>query len=138
MIRVLSIGCYDLLHYGHMVHLRTAKQLGDFLVVAITEDDMVTKEKGPGHPLFPAIERYSMLSGMRCVDQIIIHRDFYSTVRSCKPNIVVKGADWKGKMDKEQKFLDELGVQLVFLDERPIYSSTEIMTGKLFHRRAIK
>lgn len=135
MIKVLSIGCYDLLHYGHMVHLRTAKQLGDHLTVALTEDDVVTKEKGPGHPLFEAIQRYSMLAGMRCVDQIIMHRDFYSTVRNVKPNIVVKGHDWHGKMEQQERFLTEMGIQLVFLDTTPVFSSTDIMTGKMFNRR---
>lgn len=134
MTRVLCVGCFDLLHYGHIAHLMAAKQFG-YLIVGLTEDEAVTSEKGPGHPLFTWNERHSVLAAVRYVDQIIPHRDFYQTVAVAKPSIVIKGIDWEGQMEHERKWLEEMGIKLLHLDTKPVYSSTKIMTGEEFNER---
>lgn len=134
MTRVLAVGCFDLLHPGHIAHLLAAKQFGS-VVVGLTEDETVLAEKGPGHPLFPWTERYNMLAAIRYVDKIIPHRNFHQTVMTAKPDIVIKGMDWKDRMEHEREWLEEMGIKLVHLDTKPVYSSTKIMSGELFSDR---
>jgi rfaE bifunctional protein nucleotidyltransferase chain/domain len=124
---VLAVGCFDLLHAGHVKHLEAAKALGDILVVSVTSDSHVNK--GPLRPLFPQSTRREMVAALRCVDRAIISDSAEQAIRNIKPDVYVKGSEYQGKLP-EQDLVESLGGRVVFTNT-PVYSSTKIMTGEM-------
>ena len=96
---VLCHGVFDLLHVGHIKHLKKAKQLGDLLVVTITPDKFVTK--GPGRPVFNENLRAEAISALATVDYVAINdaKTAVKPIRLLKPNIYCKGKDYKNFKD---------------------------------------
>lgn len=122
---VLACGCFDLLHYGHLRHLKHAKSLGDKLIVCLTTAKYVNK--GKGRPVFTDEQRREMLLELRCVDQVIVnpYPDPENIIRRVMPSIYVKGSEYKGRL-QEQKLVESLGGRVVFTGT-PIYSSTALL-----------
>src|SRR6266700_3454485 len=91
---VLAHGCFDLLHLGHIRHLREAKALGDRLVVSVTADRYVSK--GIGRPRFTAEQRLESILALECVDEgfISFSPDAVSAINTVKPSVFVKGIDY--------------------------------------------
>jgi bifunctional ADP-heptose synthase (sugar kinase/adenylyltransferase) len=79
-------------------------------------------------------EREAMLSALKVVDAVTLHVDLGSTLRIVKPDIYVKGIEYDGALIEEGLCRD-LGIEIVFLDTRPVYSSTDILSGKLLNDR---
>ena len=119
-------GCFDLLHYGHLRHLKFAKSLGDHLVVTITADRYI--KKGPGRPVFNESQRAEMLRELRCVDDVqIIHApDAVTALEAIKPDIYVKGREYEGRLP-ELDFCKTLGIRVIFSDQ-VVYSSTKLVS----------
>src|SRR5205814_4025119 len=69
---VVTNGCFDLLHVGHVRYLQAARRLGDFLAVGINSDASVRALKGPERPLVPERERAEVLAALACVDAVVI------------------------------------------------------------------
>jgi D-beta-D-heptose 7-phosphate kinase/D-beta-D-heptose 1-phosphate adenosyltransferase len=88
---VLANGCFDLLHPGHIAHLREARGMGDFLVVALTRDAHVGK---PGRPIQLLEERAMMLRELRSVSLVHPCDNAVEAILSWRPTIFVKGADY--------------------------------------------
>lgn len=93
---VLTNGCFDLLHSGHVALLELARALGDVLVVALNSDESVRGLKGPGRPLLPERERRELLLALEPVDRVAIYDEAtpLEVVRALLPDVLVKGADW--------------------------------------------
>ncbi len=131
---VLTSGCFDVLHIGHVAFLEAARACGDELVVSLTDDRFVRAAKGPGHPFFPVAERYKMLQALRCVDRVVISEaeDAVSMIHRVKPFTYCKGPDYaegdpSGRLQREHEAIHALGGEMVILDTWPRYSSTTIM-----------
>lgn len=88
---ILANGCFDLLHAGHVAHLREARAMGDKLIVALTLDEFVGK---PGRPVHPWEARATMLRELRCVDEVIPSRNGAEAIAEVKPAVYVKGLDY--------------------------------------------
>src|SRR4029077_13913610 len=69
---VLANGCFDLLHVGHLRYLEGARALGDVLVVAVNSDQSMRLIKDSGRPILGENERIALISGLRCVDYVVI------------------------------------------------------------------
>jgi len=94
---VFTNGCFDLLHFGHIVCLREAKRHGDILVVGLNSDISVASLKGPSRPIVPEAERAAIMAALEPVDFVTLFeentpRDLIAYLR---PHILVKGGDWK-------------------------------------------
>ena len=113
VITVLAHGCFDVLHSGHIMHLREARTLGDELVVSITAGEFIAKGR---KPIFDDYERKENLEALRCVDRVIISHCAGPewALRHVMPNIYVKGIEYAGRL-KEQALVEELGGRVVFL-----------------------
>ena len=123
MKRVITYGTFDLLHYGHINLLRRARELGDYLVVALSTDEFNWNQKQK-KCYFPYEERKRMLEAIRYVDLVIPEESWEqktSDVDKYKIDIFVMGDDWKGKFD----FLQEQ-CQVVYLPRTPEISTTRI------------
>jgi len=93
---VLTNGCFDLLHPGHVSLLEAARAEGDRLVVAINSDLSVRQIKGQGRPLTPEAERAEALLALECVDRVVIYDEPTpaAVIEALAPDVLVKGADW--------------------------------------------
>ena len=123
MKRVITYGTFDLLHYGHINLLRCARELGDYLVVALSTDEFNWNQKQK-KCYFPYEERKRMLEAIRYVDLVIPEESWEqktSDVDKYQIDIFVMGDDWKGKFD----FLQEQ-CQVVYLPRTPEISTTRI------------
>ena len=89
---VLANGVFDLLHYGHLLHLEAAKKMGDILWVSITDDQHVNK--GPNRPIYPQEHRLALVKALRCVDKAIVVSSLIEAIDFVQPNILVKGIDY--------------------------------------------
>jgi rfaE bifunctional protein nucleotidyltransferase chain/domain len=93
---VLTNGCFDLLHPGHVALLEAARAEGDLLVVALNSDHSVRGLKGEGRPLVPEAERAEVLLALEPVDRVVLYSDPtpLDVVQALRPDVLVKGADW--------------------------------------------
>ena len=124
MRRVITYGTYDLLHYGHINLLRRAKSLGDYLIVALSTDEFNWNEKHKVY-YFTYAQRKEMLEALRYVDLIIPEENWEQKMTDVKEyhvDVFVMGDDWIGKFD----FLEEQGVEVIYLPRTPEISTTQI------------
>lgn len=124
MKRIITYGTFDLLHYGHINLLERAKALGDYLIVAISTDEFNSIEKNK-KTYFTFEQRKKLLEALRCVDLVIPEENWEqkkSDVHLYKVDTFVMGDDWKGKFD----FLEDEGVEVVYLPRTPEISTTQI------------
>jgi D-beta-D-heptose 7-phosphate kinase/D-beta-D-heptose 1-phosphate adenosyltransferase len=93
---VLTNGCFDLLHVGHLHLLQRARALGDMLVVAINDDASVKKLKGQSRPLIPEVQRAEMLAALRFVDYVTLFSEStpLRLIQVVRPDVLVKGGDY--------------------------------------------
>jgi D-beta-D-heptose 7-phosphate kinase/D-beta-D-heptose 1-phosphate adenosyltransferase len=93
---VLTNGCFDLLHAGHLALLEAARGAGDVLVVALNSDASVRGLKGAGRPVLPEEERAELLLSLETVDHVVLYDEPtpIAVVRALLPDVLVKGADW--------------------------------------------
>ncbi|EAI4441690.1 D-glycero-beta-D-manno-heptose-7-phosphate kinase [Campylobacter lari] len=96
---VFTNGCFDIMHYGHIKYLEKAKKLGDILVVGLNSDESVKRLKGNSRPINLEFQRACMLASMYFVDYVVIFNEDtpYELIEFLKPDVLVKGADYKGK-----------------------------------------
>jgi len=94
---VFTNGCFDILHAGHVTYLQQAKQLGDYLIVAINEDDSVRQLKGAGRPINNTAQRMAVLASLNAVDWVISFADSTPErlLKRLQPDILVKGGDYQ-------------------------------------------
>jgi len=93
---VFTNGCFDILHPGHTRYLWAARQLGDYLVVAVNSDRSVRKIKGEGRPVIPQEDRTEVLAALGFVDGIVVfdEENPLEVIRRLMPDVLVKGGDW--------------------------------------------
>jgi rfaE bifunctional protein nucleotidyltransferase chain/domain len=93
---VFTNGCFDILHPGHTRYLWAARQLGDYLVVAVNSDRSVKAVKGEGRPIMPAEERSELLAALSFVDGVVIFDEDnpLKIIQAILPDVLVKGGDW--------------------------------------------
>lgn len=124
MKRIITYGTFDLLHYGHINLLRRARELGDYLVVAVSTDEFNWNEKQK-KCYFTYEQRKKMLEALRYVDLVIPEENWAQKrqdIHTYQIDTFVMGDDWKGKFD----FLEEEGAEVVYLPRTPEISTTQI------------
>ena len=127
-------GVFDLLHIGHIRHFQKAKELGDVLVVTITQDKFVNK--GDGRPAFTEQLRAEALAALDCIDFVCINQWPLSadTIRLLKPHVYVKGSDYKQSDDDHTGgiLLEEEAIKSVGGEHARRWGSTNHLAVPLF------
>jgi D-beta-D-heptose 7-phosphate kinase/D-beta-D-heptose 1-phosphate adenosyltransferase len=126
---VFTNGCFDLLHPGHLELLRVASLQGDVLVVALNADASVRGLKGPGRPLLGEEARAEMLAALEMVDYVTLFSEPtpLATIQLLKPDVLVKGEDWRDKGVVGREFVESYGGRVVLVPLAPGYSTTDIL-----------
>ena len=130
---VFTNGVFDLLHIGHVRYLKQSRALGDVLVVGVNADSSVRRlGKGPERPVTPESARAEIIAALSAVDAVVIFDEDTpeETIQSLLPDILVKGADWQGKENPGQKFIEARGGRMVFIPLEPGYSTTGILKAR--------
>ena len=130
---VLCHGVFDLVHLGHIRHLKAAKELGDILIVSLTADAWVGK--GPGRPVFNQVQRAEFMSSLSCVDFVTINDAERATdiILKIQPDIYAKGQDYSsddkdltGGITEERTAIESVGGRLICTNEITFSSSSLI------------
>lgn len=128
---VLTNGCFDILHAGHVDYLQRSRALGDALAVAINSDASVRALKGPTRPVNPAEDRARVLLALRAVDYVTTYETIRATevIRAVRPAVYAKGGDYTVEtLDPEERAaLAEVGADVQILPLVPGRSTTAIL-----------
>lgn len=108
---VFTNGCFDLLHIGHVRYLEQAKSLGDVLIVGINTDASVQVLKGPTRPIQNENDRAEILASLKSVDHTVLFGEQtpINLIKSVKPDVLVKGGDWKKEQIVGWDFVESYG-----------------------------
>jgi len=126
---VFTNGCFDILHLGHVRYLREAKKMGDALIVGLNSDDSVRELKGRERPYVSEMERAEILASLECVDYVTIFSENRpdNLIRIVKPDIHVKGGDYKVSQLPERKLVENLGGKAIVIPPIEGRSTTNIV-----------
>jgi D-beta-D-heptose 7-phosphate kinase/D-beta-D-heptose 1-phosphate adenosyltransferase len=126
---VLTNGCFDLIHPGHLALLEAARAHGDVLVVAINSDRSVRRLKGEGRPLVPEAERAETLMALEPVDRVVVYDEPtpLEVVKALVPDVLVKGADWAEDAIVGREEVEASGGQVVRVGMVPGRSTTALL-----------
>ena len=122
-------GCFDILHYGHVSYLEAAKKKDRVLIVGMNSDVSVQGLKGPSRPIVPQDQRAAVLAGLMCVDFVVLFNEPtpYELIKALKPDILIKGADWKGKEVAGSDVVKASGGRVEFITYIERLSTTNIV-----------
>jgi D-beta-D-heptose 7-phosphate kinase/D-beta-D-heptose 1-phosphate adenosyltransferase len=126
MKTVIVNGTFDILHPGHVRMLNTARSLGDYLIVCIDTDRRVKELKGDQRPINDQNFRRIMLQNLKAVDIVEFFDssdDLIRLIKLYKPDIMVKGSDWRGKSVVAEQHVKEI----FWYDRIDEYSTTKII-----------
>ena len=128
---VVTNGCFDLLHLGHVRYLEAARKLGDALAVGVNGDASVCALKGEGRPLNNENDRAQVLAALRSVDYVTVFpevraMEFLARVR---PAVYVKGGDYKPETlnAEERAALEKIGAEIRIIPFEPGYSTSSLI-----------
>jgi rfaE bifunctional protein nucleotidyltransferase chain/domain len=126
---ILTNGCFDMLHVGHVRYLRGAKALGGRVVVGINADSSVRQLKGEGRPLMPAEERAEVVAALGDVDAVVIFEepDVRALVREIRPDIHAKGTDYTAESVPERDVVEEYGGRVAIVGDPKDHSTSELL-----------
>jgi rfaE bifunctional protein nucleotidyltransferase chain/domain len=128
---VVTNGCFDLLHVGHVRYLQAARALGDLLAVGLNSDHSVRELKGKGRPVTAERDRAEILAALECVDFVTIFPELRATqfIGASRPAIYVKGGDYKPETlnEEEHALLRKIGAEVRFIPFEPGYSTSGLL-----------
>ena len=128
---VVTNGCFDLLHLGHITYLETARQQGDTLLVGVNSDAAVRQLKGPDRPVNPEADRAAVLAALASVDGVCIFAESTATrfLAAARPDIYVKGGDYTLDTlnQEERRIVEQTGGRIVIMPCVPGKSTTALL-----------
>ncbi len=139
---VMTNGCFDILHVGHLRYLDAARALGDLLVVAVNTDDSVQRLKGPTRPLNATADRMAMLAGLKAVDYVVAFSEDTPArlIAAVLPDLLVKGGDYQPEQIAGYEAVTAAGGKVLALEFYAGYSTTRLIekAGGIATLRAAK
>ena len=126
---VFTNGCFDILHRGHIEYLNKAKSFGDILVVGLNSDTSVRRIKGRKRPINKQSDRAKVLSILESINFISIFNEDtpFDLIKYVKPDILIKGADWKKEDIVGKDIVESYGGEVRTIKYLKGYSTTEIL-----------
>jgi len=128
---VVTNGCFDLIHCGHVTYLEAARKLGDLLLVGVSSDHSVRTLKGPGRPINTEQDRVSVLAALASVDAACIFPDVTAErfLTLAQPDIYVKGGDYTIDTinQDERRLIERMGGRIAILPAVPGRSTTGLL-----------
>ena len=128
---VLTNGCFDLLHAGHIMLFSASKQFGDVLIVAIDDDDSVRNLKGSGRPVLSAKQRVSIISALDVVDYVVVFssEELSKLIDIIQPDVLTKGSNYTTGEIFGRELVEQFGGRVVLIPVTEKISSTGIINN---------
>ncbi|MBQ6253243.1 MAG: adenylyltransferase/cytidyltransferase family protein [Bacteroidales bacterium] len=127
MRKVLTVGVFDLLHIGHVELFRRAKALGDYLIVAVQDDEWILKFKPDAQTVNNTAERCYMVKVIKYVDEVVVYKDIQSIVKEVDFDVLVTGPDQNHEgFERAVRWCEENGKETVVLPRTEGISSSEL------------
>jgi rfaE bifunctional protein nucleotidyltransferase chain/domain len=128
---VVTNGCFDLLHLGHVTYLETARNLGDALLVGMNGDAAVQELKGPDRPVNIEGDRAAVLAALESIEGVCIFKEKAATrfLAAAQPDIYVKGGDYTLETlnQEERATVEKAGGKIVIIPFVPGKSTTGLL-----------
>ncbi len=128
---VVTNGCFDLLHLGHVTYLETARSFGDALLVGLNGDDSTRQLKGEGRPVNPEADRALVLSALESVTAVCVFGEKTATrfLATARPDVYVKGGDYTLDTlnQDERRAVESVGGKIVIIPLVPSKSTTALL-----------
>jgi len=130
---VFTNGCFDIVHAGHIDYMEKAKKLGDVLFVGLNSDASVKKIKGSKRPVVEERYRSRLLEGLSSIDYIAVFNEDtpLELIKKVKPDVLVKGEDWKDKGVVGEEFVKSYGGAVKLIELMPGISTSGIIENIL-------
>lgn len=128
MKRVYTSGTFDLFHIGHLNILKRSKSLGDFLVVGVSTDELVSSYKS-APPIVPYDDRVAIIENLKSVDQVVKQETLFDIdlMKKLEIDVMTIGSDWQDKYNENlQKIIDDPTIEVVFFPYTQHVSTTKI------------
>ncbi|MCA9407918.1 MAG: D-glycero-beta-D-manno-heptose 1-phosphate adenylyltransferase [Candidatus Omnitrophica bacterium] len=122
-------GCFDILHYGHVSYLEAAKKKSRILIVGLNSDSSIRRIKGADRPILPQVQRAVVLAALACIDFVIIFNEDtpLKLIKALKPDVLIKGADWKNKGIVGEDVVLDNGGKIEYIKYIPNASTTNVI-----------
>lgn len=128
---VVTNGCFDLLHVGHVRYLQAARSLGDALAVGVNGDESVRQLKGAGRPLNSEMDRAEVVAALASVDFVSVFNEVRAStfLEALGPAIYVKGGDYSAETlnAEEREVLHKIGALIRIIPFEPGYSTSSLL-----------
>lgn len=136
-IVVLTNGCYDILHPGHVRLLEQARSLGDILILALNSDASVQRLKGASRPIFREKERTALALHLEAVDAVVLFQEDTprELIAAVLPDVLVKGADWSHYIAGREE-VETAGGRIATIPLEEGFSTTNVVNIILDHSEA--
>lgn len=127
---VFTNGCFDILHIGHIEYLKFSRQQGDLLIIGLNTDRSVREQKGEQRPFVSEDERARLISALEDVSYVILFDELTpdKLIKRLKPDVLVKGEDWKEKGVVGREFVESYGGKVILAPFVKDSSTTDIVT----------
>lgn len=135
---IMTNGCFDILHTGHISYLQQARQLGDCLVVAVNDDQSIKRLKGDTRPLNPLADRMTALNALQCVDYVVpfVEDTPRALIANLLPDVLVKGGDYQvSDIAGAQEVIDN-GGDVKIIPFVPGYSTTSFIEKMITQKQS--
>jgi len=128
---VLTNGCFDLLHGGHLRCLADASRLGDVLVVAVNGDGSVRRLKGPGRPVVPARDRAALVAALECVHHVVVFDEDtpHALLHQLRPDVLAKGGTCTAEQVVGREVVESYGGRVCLTGTREGLSTTGLLAA---------
>jgi len=126
---ILTNGCFDVLHVGHVRYLAGARALGDVLVVGVNSDEQVARLKGPGRPVMPEKERAEIIGSLESVTYVTIFEEptVEELLLALKPDVHAKGSDYTEDTVPERAVVRSYGGRVAIVGDNKDHSTSAIL-----------
>ena len=132
MKRILTFGVYDLMHIGHVILFKRAKDLGDYLIVAVQDGEQIQKYKPNAQMVYSTEERLFMVSSIRYVDEVVIYKDVDVDIQKIDFDVFAKGPDQNHQgFKKAEEWCIKNGKTVITLPRTEGISSSMLRTNRL-------
>lgn len=129
MRKILTVGVYDLLHIGHVELFRKAKAMGDYLIVAVQESEVVQMFKPDAKMVYSTEERCYMVRAIRYVDEVVVYKDVRDIVKEVDFDVFAKGPDQKHEgFQAAVRYCEENGKDVIVMPRTEGISSSDLKT----------
>lgn len=126
---VLTNGCFDLLHVGHIRYLEAARKEGDVLILALNSDQSVRRLKGPSRPIMNQDERAEIMGALACVDYVMIFDDptVDRVIEKIRPSVHAKGTDYTESSVPERETVARVGGRVAIVGDPKDHSTRDFL-----------